>query len=128
MQLGIEGMSEDESDYDELQDNPPARTRAPRYYILHLKWRNASVRPFVHVLDLIYSIMRRVSLRRRGAYTRQRRDSALSTRYSTSMSFVPGCPMSTYSPEWLASQNALEFLVRPSEETYDFSHDREVLK
>ncbi len=65
-------MSDDESDYGELGDNPPARTRAPRYYILHLKWRNKVVRQFVHVLDLIYCIVRRVSLRRRGAYPRQR--------------------------------------------------------
>lgn len=121
-------MSDDESDYGELDNNPPARTRAPRYYILHLKWRNKTVRPFVHILDLIYCIVRRISLRRRGAYPRQRQDNSTTARYSTSSSFVPGCPISAYSEDWITTQRDLEFAVYPSMERYEFAHDPEVLR
>lgn len=128
--LGVEGMSEDESDYEEMGNNPPARTRAPRYYILHHRWRNPALRPFLHTFDLIYSIVRRVALRRRGAYTRQRQDSTASMRYSTKTSFVAGCSISVYCPEWLASRPGADvaFLLYPSPEPYVFTHDPEVLK
>lgn len=126
--LGVDGVSEDESDYDELESNLPSRTRAPRYYILHARWRNPALRPFLHVLDLIYCIVRRVSLRRRGAYTRQRQDSSTSIRYTAKSSFVPGCSISVYSPEWLASHADVTFVVRPSPDPYDFTHEADVIK
>ncbi|KJA19415.1 hypothetical protein HYPSUDRAFT_56670 [Hypholoma sublateritium FD-334 SS-4] len=125
--LGVDRVSEDESDYDELETNLPARTRAPRYYILHARWRNPALRPFLHVLDLIYCIVRRVSLRRRGAYTRQRQDSSTSIRYTAKSLFVPGCSISVYSPEWLASHADVAFVVRPSPGPYDFTHEPDVI-
>ena len=127
MRLGIDGMSDDESD-NEISTRPVEQVRAPRYHVIHPRWRNETVHGFLHVLDLVYCIVRKIALRRRGAFTRQRQDGMTSWRYSTSENFVPGLPLSTYRESWLVerTQAEIDFEVYPTNDPYTFVHDPDV--
>jgi hypothetical protein len=126
--LGIDGMSSDESDYGELPRNPPARMRPPRYYVLQPLWRHPDLSAFLETFDVVYCILRRLSISRRGAYARLRQQNATTVKYSTSKAFVPGLSVSTYSANWLEARGDVEFVVFPSSEPYSFTHDPEVIR
>ena len=119
--------SDDESD-NEISTRPVEQVRAPRYYVVHPRWRNEAVHGFLHVLDLVYCIVRKIALRRRGAFTRQRQDGIVSFRYSASDNFVPGLPLSAYKESWLAERTQAEndFEVYPTKDPYAFVHDPDV--
>lgn len=127
-QLGVNGMSSDESDYEELPGNPPARLRSPRYYVLKPRWRHPQLSEWLETFDMIYSIIRRVQMSRRGAYARQRQRNGITTRYSGKKSYVRGLSISTYDPVWLDSCGDVDFTVHPSQEAYSFTHDPEVIR
>jgi hypothetical protein len=126
--LGVEGMSSDESDYEELGGNPPVRLRSPRYYVLRPAWRHSRLSDWLEMFDMVYSIIRRVRLSRRGAYARQRQRNGISTRYSEAKTFVPGLPISAYNSVWLESCGDVDFTVYPSPAQYSFTHDPELIR
>ncbi|KAJ3505876.1 hypothetical protein NLJ89_g7183 [Agrocybe chaxingu] len=126
--LGIEGMSSDESDYGEVQDNPFTRMRAPRYYILHPRWRNPSLTGWLQTFDSIYSIVRRTNMQLRGAYPRSRYANGSEMKMSQSKAFVRNLPISAYKKTWLDMQPDMHFTVGPAEEDYPFTHDPEVIQ
>jgi len=126
--LGVDGMSSDESDYEELPGNPPVRLRSPRYYVLKPVWRHSQLSEWLETFDMVYSIIRRVRMSRRGAYARQRQRNGIATRYSRKKSFVPGLSVSAYDPVWLESCGDVDFTVYPSPDAYSFTHDPEVTR
>lgn len=126
--LGVDGMSSDESDYGELARNPPARARPPRYYVLQPLWRHSSLSSWLETFDVVYCIIRRVGLNRRGAYARQRQQNAVQVRYSTNKSFVRELSVSTYDVDWLAGRGDRDFVVLPSPELYSFTHNPEIIR
>jgi len=127
-QLGVNGMSSDESDYEELAGNPPVQLCSPRYYVLKPVWRRSQLSEWLETFDMVYSIIRRVRLSRRGAYARQRQRNGLSTRYSKSKSFIPGLPLSAYDPIWLENCGDVDFTIFPAPEPYAFTHDPELIR
>jgi hypothetical protein len=121
-------MSSDESDYGELTRNPPARARPPRYYVLQPLWRHTSLSSWLETFDVVYCIIRRVGLNRRGAYARQRQQNSMQVRYSTNKSFVRELSVSTYDVDWLAGCGDRDFVVLPSPEMYSFTHNPEIIR
>jgi len=119
-------MSSDESDYDELEDNPPSRLRAPRYYILRPKWRAEALSEWLQTFDAIYSIIRRTTMSRRGAYSHQRQQNGQRVKYSSQSSFVPDLPASAYDPVWLQARVDVDFAVRPVTTPFNFTHEPNV--
>jgi hypothetical protein len=120
-------MSSDESDYDEVQTNPPAAMRAPRYYVLQSKWRHDGLSDWLETFDTVYNILRRESLGRRGAYARRRVQNSIAARRSQSNLFVPRLPIDAYDETWLSGRRDIPFSVIPTE-AYDFTHDPEVFR
>jgi hypothetical protein len=120
-------MSSDESDYDELSTNPPAAMRAPRYYVLRPKWRHNDLSNWLETFDVVYNIMRRESLGRRGAYARRRVQNATVATPSQSHSFVPRLPVNAYDQVWLLGRRDIAFSIIPSDQ-YDFTHDPAVFR
>jgi hypothetical protein len=125
-QLGVGGMSSDESDYGELGTNPPARLRAPRYYVMNPLWRHPVLGQWLEVFDSIYLIRRRLGNELRGQYPRIRQHPATSVRLSINRRFVSHLPISAYKPEWISSRNDIEFVVCPSQEPYSFQHPEDI--
>ncbi|KAJ3507579.1 hypothetical protein NLJ89_g6220 [Agrocybe chaxingu] len=126
--LGIDGMSSDESDYEEVRDNVPVRTRAPRYYVLRPKWRNPSLSAWLQTFDSVYSINRRIKMKRRGAYPRLRYDNTASVRKSSNPSFVTELPINAYEGDWLNARIDVDFTVKPTAEEYSFTHDDDIVR
>jgi hypothetical protein len=56
-QWQVNGMSSDESDYEELPGNPPIWLRSPRYYVLKPRWRHSQLSEWLETFDMIYSII-----------------------------------------------------------------------
>jgi len=121
-------MSSDESDYDELDENPPSRLRAPRYYILHPKWRAEELSEWLQSFDAVYSIIRRTAMSRRGAYSHTRQQNGQRVRYSSRTTFVSDLPTSAYDRAWLQARVDVDFAVRPSPSPapFSFTHDASV--
>ena len=126
--LGVEGMSSDESDYGELGANPPARLRAPRYYVVEPRWRHPDLGQFLEVFNTVYFIRRRVADSLRGSYPRLRQHAATSARISISRKFVSHLSISAYNPEWIASRIDVAFVVCPTEEEYSFNHAADIFE
>lgn len=125
--LGAGGMSSDESDYDELANNPPARARAPRYLVRRPQWRDPGVTPWLREFDVLYFMYRRLSEDRRGAYPRNRIDNPAQARYSQSTRFVKGLPVNAYRDTWIQRRNDVSINVRPDEEAFNFQHHPDTL-
>lgn len=71
--LGVNGMSEDESDCDDLADAPGIRSRPPRYYVVRPAWRARNLTAWLQTFDSMHILMRRMTGEpSRGAYPRQR--------------------------------------------------------
>jgi hypothetical protein len=119
--LGVEGMSSDESENDDL-------TKNPRFFVLSPRWRAKELSTWLRMFDSLYMIERRSGGDGRGAYPRLRIYKSPQS-FSRSTRFVPGLPVNTYDPSWLARQADADRYVRQNkEEHYDFSCDIGVLK
>jgi len=120
--LGVEGMSSDESDVEELRRDPAVRRRQPSYFVLTPSWRHPSLTAWLSAFDSMHVIARRTTGNRlRGAYPRCRiyaRD-----RPSKSKRYVSHLPTTAYDPGWLKTRHNIEFTVAPTEEIYPFTHD-----
>ena len=126
--LGPDSMSSDESDYGELGANPPARLRAPRYYVVEPQWRHPNLGDFLDVFSTIYFIRRWVGNSLRGSYPCIHQHSATSARISTSKKFVSHLSISVYKPDWLASQIDVAFVVCPTQEVYSLEHAPDIFE
>lgn len=127
-QLGVDGMSSDESDYEELRSNPASRLRSPRYYVLNPQWRHPVLGQWLEVFDSVYHIRRRLGNELRGAYPRIRQHPASSVRHSSNKRFVSHLSISAYKPEWISSRLDVAFVVCPAQEQYSFAHPEDVFQ
>lgn len=120
-------MSSDESDYEEITTNPPAAMRPPRYYVLRPRWRSHILSDWLETFDVVYNILRRESLGRRGAYARRRVQNSTTAIYSQSRSFVPCLPINAYNESWLTGRKDTSFSIIPTD-SYNFTHSPEVIR
>ena len=125
--LGVNGMSEDESDCDDLPGAPEIRSRPPRYYVVRPAWRARNLTAWLQTFDSMHILMRRMTGEpSRGAYPRQHIYNYTPVRPTRSTAFVSHLPSNAYDGEWLLSQYNSEIYVCPGITQYDFSHNPEV--
>ncbi|KAJ7430007.1 hypothetical protein B0H11DRAFT_1649308, partial [Mycena galericulata] len=93
--FGIDGMSSDESETEEMGGD-----YLTEYQIRVPQWRAGRITPWLRMFDSIHNILRRSgeSETRHGSYPRQRR---ATNRKSTSSNFVAGLPKNAYKTAWL---------------------------
>ena len=101
--LSIEGMSSDEEEELEVEipgtDTPP---RSPRYHVLTPRWRGKELTSFLHLVDSIYLLQRRMDgSKQRGNWARVRLHNAVEPHHSKKTSFPKNLPENAYDREWL---------------------------
>ncbi|TFK17533.1 hypothetical protein FA15DRAFT_710710 [Coprinopsis marcescibilis] len=125
--LGAEGMSSDESDHGDLPYDPPARARAPRFYIRRPRWRNPALRPWLDLFSVVDTIVRRTDANAsRGAYPRLRVDEAITPAYSDSRKLMSSLPRNCYDPQWLAAHPDPVYGVNAKDFDYPLMHERDI--
>lgn len=125
--LGVQGMSSDESDREELPRNPRARLETPHFYVHSPRWRATRLTTWLHIFDAAHTVYRRSGeAGLRGAYPRLRVQNMENPVFSSSKKFVRGLPLNAYDQQWLASRNDVPFTIQPAMERYDFDHDNEI--
>ncbi|KAJ7769593.1 hypothetical protein DFH07DRAFT_735937, partial [Mycena maculata] len=118
-QLGIDGMSSDESDREDIADGGHTK-----YRVLAPRWRAGCVTPWLRTIDSTRSMLHKSGDSDvRGSFPRHR---IPTNRKSTSTKFVSGLPLNAYDPEWIAADARRKFDLRPLAQHYDFSHDADV--
>ena len=122
--LGVEGMSSDESDLDELPRYPRARLENPRYYVRRPRWRAEALGDWLRIFDSVHMVTHRSqSGGSRGALPHLRLYNAQSAKLSERESFVRALPINAYEEEWLANKHRSEYTVQPNkDEIYHFVH------
>ncbi|KAG2014968.1 hypothetical protein CC2G_008283 [Coprinopsis cinerea AmutBmut pab1-1] len=127
-ELGPTGMSSDESDYEDLPYDASARRRAPRYRVLHPKWRNQKLHAWLEVFSSVDFIMRRTNpSAARGAYPRLRENNPLDPRFSEKTSYPRDLYRSCYDPAWLAAHSG-PFGVQLPEDDYELNHHPDLFR
>lgn len=127
--LGVQGMSSDESDREEVRTRPAARLHTPKFRNLLPRWRSKELANWLHVFDSIHMISRRTGgSSSQGAFPRLRIHNIQSPKYSNSRAFVSQLPLNAYSMDWLNARNDVDFLVQPDNQEYDFSHDDDIFE
>ena len=126
--MGVLGMSSDESDHEEAGRSTVVRARAPRYYVRIQRWRHRSVGPWICVFDVLHVLNRRTSNELRGSYQRIRIREELAPRYSDNPRFVVGLSISFYDEEWLGSRRSIDLAVQPMPEVFSFKHNSHLLE
>lgn len=124
--LGIDGMSSDESEAEDL-DLRPATCHPPRYLIHPPQWRARDVEPWLRMFDSVHNILRRCRVEdhdTRGAFPRIRTPT---NRKSASLTFVPGLPTNAYDAEWMNRDILRKYDLHPLPQNYDFTHDADVI-
>ena len=120
--LGVEGMSSDESDTEEVIGNLYARRNNTRYRVKRPVWRAVVLDAWLRVFDTCYIVWCRTSTgSMHGSAVHLRERSA--DNWSSSKSFVAGLERNVYRPEWLATRTDFDITVRPLATAYAFSHD-----
>jgi hypothetical protein len=116
--LGVEGMSSDES---ETEDNQQ------EYHILVPTWRAPEIAPWLRIFDTIHHIFRIAGDPQalRGSFPHRR---ILTAKKSASQKFVPGLPQNGYDPSWLSRAQLTQYVLHPTPEAYDFSHEPNVVQ
>ncbi|KAH9849298.1 hypothetical protein BC628DRAFT_1406433 [Trametes gibbosa] len=118
-QLGVDGMSSDESSVE---------NDITHYEILQKRWRHPDLTAWLRAFDAIYRKMRVSETNRnsRGAAVHWRQ---VTTRFDNSRAAVPCLPKNAYSQEWL---DALQEMDREDlavhEQCYDFTHTAQVMQ
>ncbi|KAJ7233254.1 hypothetical protein C8J57DRAFT_1090726 [Mycena rebaudengoi] len=117
--LGIDGMSSDESEEDENHHT--------QYKILCPAWRGPHVSAWLRMFDTIHNILRRSGdvEALRGSFPHLR---ILTQRKSPRKTFVPGLPMNVYDPIWISRDIRTQYVLHPSGEPYDFTHDPNIVQ
>ena len=86
--LGVDGMSSDEEDYVEGNSRTHRHPSNPNYHVLTPRWRSQELTDFLHVIDSLYILFRRLdSSRHRGNWPRPRRYDALNPTFSPKRSW-----------------------------------------
>ncbi|KAJ6450339.1 hypothetical protein C8R47DRAFT_998918 [Mycena vitilis] len=118
-QLGVDGMSSDESDRDEDYHS--------QYQIQDPLWRARELAAWLRVFDSLHHILRKSGdcFASRGAFPRHRK---VGGRRSTNPKFVPGLPINVYDHQWISSDAKRKYDLRPLPEHYDFSHNANVME
>lgn len=123
--LTIAGMSSDESDTERIASDPTLAGQEPRYEIKQPLWRNSKLFAWLHVFDKFHIAARRITGPSPGEWPHARFRSRV-PKFSSNLNFVPDLPIDAYSDDWLNTRHDLEFMVRPTEDTYDFTHPDEI--
>ncbi|KAF8208472.1 hypothetical protein K438DRAFT_1961078 [Mycena galopus ATCC 62051] len=113
-ELGIEGMSSDDSDRGDGD--------LVRYRIRSPAWRADAVTPWLRMFDTISRIFRREP--GPGANPRIRNST---NDKSDGKGFVPGLPINAYDPSWLKRDARRKYDLCPTQETYDFTLDPSII-
>lgn len=121
--LGVDGMSSDESDSDDL---PRVRRKRVSFKVLTPRWRNPALSDWLHTFDTVGWIHRRDKGPTRGLHPRHRLHNQRTPKFSNSKKFVPGLPFNAYKTEWLDARLDVDFAVYPEPERYEFSHGHDI--
>lgn len=117
-QLGVDGMSSDESGKEDNQ---------LEYKILIPGWRASEVAPWLRIFDTIHNIFRTAGDPQalRGSFPHRR---MLTQKKSSSKKIVPALPSNAYDKIWISRENLTQYTLHPTTELYDFSHDPNILQ
>ncbi|KAF5378192.1 hypothetical protein D9615_007591 [Tricholomella constricta] len=128
-QLGVDGMSSDESDHEAATHIRTVAASRPTFRVLVPRWRAPEITRWLHVFDRIYTATRRAVGPSRGDYPRHRLYHEQTANFSSRRKFVPLLPYNAYRREWLWSWNSefVDFAVRPTQEHYPFYHNNDIL-
>ncbi|KAJ3551266.1 hypothetical protein NM688_g4804 [Phlebia brevispora] len=112
--LGVNGMSSDESD---------TGAQPVQYRITTPRWRHPAIRPFLQVLDDLYTLFRL-----QGGFSNSRQGSIHRHRVPANIQSdghpVSGLPQNAYNPEWLGSQASfVQGQLAPQPQHYSFTYD-----
>jgi hypothetical protein len=122
--LGVEGMSDDESDVEEMQ----TRQRPPRYFVIQPAWRAKALTSWLQIFDSVHILLRRTDGEpSQGAFPRQRIYNYRPQRFSRAKKYVSHLPLNTYDKRWLSTIHNIDFSVCPQKTPYDFVHDQEAM-
>ncbi|KAJ7078370.1 hypothetical protein C8R43DRAFT_910409, partial [Mycena crocata] len=119
-ELGVDGMSSDES---QKEDN----ARTPEYHILAPSWRARRVAPWLRMFDSLHHILRKEgeAAVSRGGWPRYRK---ITQKKSSSSKFVAGLPRNFYDSRWIESDALRKYDLRADAVPYDFTHDDDIMK
>ncbi|KAJ7074937.1 hypothetical protein B0H15DRAFT_792452, partial [Mycena belliarum] len=120
-ELGVDGMSSDESDVEDHGINV-------QYYIISPLWRARRLAGWLRVFDALYNILRKNSSRASrapGAFPRNRK---VTSRKSKSRKFVAGLPINVYDSQWIDSDVLRKYDLRATAEPYDFTHQDDIME
>lgn len=117
--LGVDGMSSDESDSDDL---PRVRRKRVTFKVRTPRWRNPALSDWLHAFDTVAWVHRRDKGPTRGEHPRHRLHNHRTPNFSDSKKYVPGLPINAYRADWLETRLDVDFAVCPNENIYDFSH------
>lgn len=123
--LGVEGMSSDESDTEEVIGNAYVRCNNTRYRVKRPVWRAVVLDAWLRVFDTCYIVWRRTSSdTMHGSAVHLRERSA--DNWSSSKRFVSGLEKNAYNSEWLATRANTDLTVYPLDGLYTFTHDSRI--
>lgn len=95
--LGVNGMSSDESDKEELGNNADAQYETLHYHVLAPQWRAPNLSFWLSQFDAAHTVNRRTSPGGyRGAWPRMRSQNEQDPQISPSTGFVPNLPANVY--------------------------------
>ncbi|KAJ3532379.1 hypothetical protein NMY22_g7765 [Coprinellus aureogranulatus] len=120
--LSIDGMSSDEEEDDNVQSGiaRAATVKNPNYRVLTPVWRSKELTMFLHVLDSVYLIKRRLE-NQRGNWPRPRVYDPNSPKLSQKTTFPKNLPVNAYDEGWLKKFPNARLSVNPTS-PYNFVH------
>ena len=121
-------MSSDKSEDECETRSIAALQRRPTYHVTMPRWRAQSVTRWIHTLDGLHMIGRRIC-RSRGAFPRRHIYSQ--DKISKSTKVINHLPSNVYDDMWLEEQRKVEddlFSLRPVPVNYDLSIDPAIYK
>ncbi|KAF8160483.1 hypothetical protein K438DRAFT_2071165 [Mycena galopus ATCC 62051] len=120
-QLGVDGMSSDESDTEDIGAG------TMQYQILAPQWRANHIAGWLRIFDSLHNILRRNgnSQAHLGSFPRRRK---VGQRRSKSTKFVSGLPINVYDPRWITADLRRKYDLQPSTEHYDFTHESDIIQ
>ncbi|KAF8069286.1 hypothetical protein FPV67DRAFT_1415389 [Lyophyllum atratum] len=129
-QLGVDGMSSDESDNEDARQDRRIGAQRPKFRVLLPQWRAREMTQWLHVFDSVYNATRRIVGATKGDYPRIRHHNDRTPWVTRSDHFVPDLPLCAYRQEWLDSHGTgfVEMAVRPTGDAYQFTHDNELIR
>ncbi|KAJ3544295.1 hypothetical protein NMY22_g2826 [Coprinellus aureogranulatus] len=127
--LSIDGMSSDEEeDADDLprQIARGVPARNPNYRVLTPVWRSKELTMFLHILDSVYLIKRRLE-NQRGNWPRPRVYDPSNLKMSKKTKFPKNLPENAYDKDWLKKFPNARLSVNPTA-PHDFTHSPAVFQ